>query len=140
MSKQNVEIVRRSFEAFARGDLDAAFADYHPDVEWCTASDEPDQEVYRGIDGLRRFADVIAEPWEDRFDGTVSADEFIDRGDWVIVPWHGLLHGRGSGLGIEVKETYAVRLRDGKVVRVDEYRTKEEALEAVDREAGTSRG
>jgi uncharacterized protein len=133
---ENVEIVRRSFEAFARGDLDAAFAAYDPGVEWCTASDEPDQQVYRGFDGLKRLAATIEEPWEDRFSQTVSADEFIDVGDWVVVPWHGLLHGRGSGIEIEVKETYVIRLRDRRIVRVDEYRTKEEALEAVEREAG----
>ena len=134
MGAENVEIVRRSFEAFARGDLDAAFAEYDPDVEWCTARDEPDQQVYRGIDGLKRFAATIEEPWVDRFAEAVSADEFIDRGDWVVVPWHGLLHGRGSGIEVEIKETYAILLRDGKIVRVDEYRTKEEALEAVERE------
>jgi ketosteroid isomerase-like protein len=138
VSKENVEIVRRSFEAFARGDLDAAFADLHPDIEWCTAHDEPDQQTYRGIDGMRRFAATIEEPWEDRFAEKVTADAFIDRGDLVVVPWHGLLHGRGSGIEIEISETYVARLRDGKIVRVDEFRTREEALEAVDREAGSS--
>jgi uncharacterized protein len=138
MPRDNVEVVRRCFEAFARGDLDAAFAEHDPGTEWRTASDEPDRQTYRGIEGLRRFAAAIAEPWEDRFDRTVSADEFIDRGDWIVVPWHGVLHGRGSGIEVEVKETYAVLLRDGKIVRVDEYRTKEEALGAVDQEAGTS--
>ena len=134
MSAQNVEVVRRSFEAFARGDLDAAFESYDPAIEWCTAHDEPDQQVYRGREGLERFAATIAEPWKDRFAESVTADAFIDRGDLVIVPWHGLLHGRGSGIEIEVSETYVARLRDGKIVRVDEYRTKEEALEAVERE------
>jgi ketosteroid isomerase-like protein len=136
MSLENVEIVRRSFEAFARGDFETAFAAHHPDTEWCTADDEPDQQTYHGIDGLRRFAATIDEPWQDRFDRTVSADDFIDFGDWVVVPWHGLLHGRGSGIEIEIKETYAVRLRGGKIVRVEEYRTKEQALEAVERKAG----
>jgi uncharacterized protein len=136
MSRENVEIVRRSFEAFARGDLDAAFAAHDPDTEWRTASDEPDRQTYRGIDGLRRLAATIDEPWEDRFDRTVSADEFIDLGDWVVVPWRGLLHGRGSGVEIEVHETYAVLLRDGKIVRVEEYRTREQALEAVERQTG----
>ena len=133
MSRENVEIVRRSFEAFARGDLETAFSYHHPDTEWCTARDEPDQQTYRGIEGLRRFASVIAEPWADRFDWTVSADDFIDRGDWVIVPWHGLLHGRGSGIEVEISETYAVLLRDGKIARVDEYRTRGEALAALER-------
>src|SRR5918999_3630098 len=134
MSAENVEVVRRSFEAFARGDLDAAFEAYDPSIEWCTAHYEPDQQVYRGFDGLRRFAATIGEPWQDRFADTVTADAFIDRGDLVVVPWHGLLHGRGSRIEIEVSETYVARLRDGKIVRVDEYRTKEEALEAVERE------
>lgn len=136
MSRENVEVVRRSFEAFARGDLEAAFAEHAPDSEWRTASDEPDQETYHGREGLRRLAATIEEPWEDRFESTVSADEFIDRGDWVVVPWHGLLHGRGSGIEVPVTETYAILLRGGKIACVHEYRTKEEALEAVDREAG----
>jgi ketosteroid isomerase-like protein len=134
MSLENVEIVRRSFEAFARGDFETAFAAHDPNTEWCTADDEPDQQTYHGIDGLRRFAATIDEPWEDRFARTVSADDFIDLGDWVVVPWHGRLHGRGSG--IEIRETYAVHLRDGKIVRVEEYRTKEQALEAMEHKAG----
>jgi uncharacterized protein len=136
MSKENVEIVRRSFEAFASGDLETAFAAHDPSTEWRTAEDEPDQQTYRGIEGLRRFAATIDEPWADRFARTVSADDFIDRGDWVVVPWHGLLHGRGSGVEVEVTETYAVLLRNGKIVRVEEYRTQEEALEAVERQTG----
>ena len=136
MSRDNVEVVRRSFEAFVRGDFEAAFAAHDPDTEWRTASDEPDRQTYRGIDGLRRLAATIDEPWEDRFERTVSADAFIDRGDWVVVPWHGVLHGRGSGIEIEIKETYAVLLRDGKIVRVEEYRTREQALEAVERQTG----
>jgi hypothetical protein len=30
-----------------------------------------------------------------------------------------------------VSETYAVRVEDGRIVRVDEYRTRDEAIEAV---------
>ena len=49
---RNVDIVRRSFEALARGDFEAAFADHAPDTQWKTAADEPDACVYRGIEGL----------------------------------------------------------------------------------------
>jgi hypothetical protein len=34
MSKENVEIVRRAFQAFADQDLDGALADFTEDVEW----------------------------------------------------------------------------------------------------------
>jgi ketosteroid isomerase-like protein len=131
MAHDNVDVVRRSFEALSRGDFEAAFAEHAPDTEWRTASDEPDAQTYRGMDGLRRLVAAVAEPWENRFKGSVVLEDFIARGPWVVVPWRARLHGRGSGLEIEVFETYAVLVRAGKIVRVDEYRTTEEALEAV---------
>jgi ketosteroid isomerase-like protein len=131
VAPENLDVVRRSFQALARGDFEAAFAEHAPDTEWRTASDEPDSQKYRGIEGLRRLVASLAEPWEDRFERSVELESFISRGPWVVVPWRARLHGRGSGLEIEVFETYAVLVRAGKIVRVDEYRTTEEALEAV---------
>jgi ketosteroid isomerase-like protein len=132
MPDANTDVARRSFEALSRGDFDAAFADYHADAEWRTAADEPDCETYKGIDALRRLIAMLADPWENRFDGAVELEDFIPRGDWVVIPWRAVLHGRGSGLEIEAVETYAVLVRDGKIARVDEYRTTREALEAVE--------
>ena len=63
MSQENVELVRRSCEAFARGDIDTAFAAYAPDIEWHTAADEPDRQTYRGIEGMHRFVDDISQLW-----------------------------------------------------------------------------
>jgi ketosteroid isomerase-like protein len=131
MADDNVDVVRRSFEALSRGDFEAAFAEHAPETEWRTASDEPDAQTYKGIEGLRRLVATVAEPWENRFSGSVVLEDFIARGPWVVVPWRARLHGRGSGLEIEVFETYAVLVCAGKIVRVDEYRTTEEALEAL---------
>jgi ketosteroid isomerase-like protein len=131
VAQDNIDVVRRSFEALACGDFEAAFAEHAPDTEWQTASDEPDAQTYRGIDGLRRLVAAVDEPWEDRFKQSVELEDFISRAPWVVVPWRARLHGRGSGLEIEVFETYAVLVRAGKIVRVEEYRTTEEALKAV---------
>lgn len=131
MPEDNVEIVRRSFEAFARGDFETAFAAHDADSEWRTAADEPDSQTYRGIDGLRRLVAALAAPWEDRFAAAVELGDFTEQRSWVIVPWRARLRGRGSGLEVEVFETYAVLVRAGKIVRVEEYRTTEQALEAV---------
>jgi ketosteroid isomerase-like protein len=133
MSSTNVEIVRRSLEAFARGDFDTAFAAHDPDIVWSTAADEPDQQIYRGIAGLRSFVESSDELWEDRFAGTMEFEDFIERGDWVIVPWTARLRGRGSGISVDVNETYAVQVRDGRIVRVEEYRKVDEALARLDR-------
>ena len=133
VSQRNVEIVRESFEAFGRGEFDAAFAAYDPTAEWQTADDEPDSHVYRGIPELRGFVAHLADPWTDRFGPAVQFEDFVDCGDWVVAPWSGRLHGHGSGIEIEVSETYAVLVRDGRIARVEEYRTVEQALEAVRR-------
>jgi ketosteroid isomerase-like protein len=131
VSQRNVEIVRASFEAFGRGDFDTAFAAYDAGAEWQTADDEPDLRVYRGIPELRGFVAHLADPWTDRFGEAIRFEDFIDCGDWVVAPWSGRLHGHGSGIEIDVSETYAVLVRDGKIARIEEYRTVEQALEAV---------
>lgn len=133
MSSANVDLVRSSFEAFGRGDFDTAFAAYDPAVEWHTADDEPDSQTYVGLAGVRRFAAGVAEPWTDRFGPGVSFGEFIDRGDWIVVPWSARVHGQGSGIEMEISETYAVLVEDGRIRRVEEYRTVEQALEAVEK-------
>jgi ketosteroid isomerase-like protein len=131
MSEGSLDVVRQSFEAFASGDFEAAFASFDAHAEWRTAEDEPDSRTYRGVDEVRRLASSLAEPWTDRFDRSIVPEEYIDLGDWVVVPTSGRLHGKESGIEVEIHETYAVRLRDERIVRVEEYRTKEEALKAV---------
>jgi len=128
-----VEVVRRSFDAFARADFEAAFAAHHPSTEWCTAADEPDQQTYRGITGLRTFVGSLTDTWEGRFEQVMEFEAFIDCGEWVVVPWSAQLRGKGSGISVQVKETYAVRVQGGKILRVEEYRSSDEALEAIGR-------
>jgi ketosteroid isomerase-like protein len=131
VSASNVDLVRSSFEAFGRGDFDQAFAVYDAAAEWQTADDEPDCHTYVGVPALRRFARHLAEPWTDRFGPAVEFEAFIDCGDWVVAPWRARLHGHGSGIEMDVWETYAVLVEDGRIKRVEEYRTVEQALDAV---------
>ena len=131
MSRANVDLVRASFEAFGRGDFDSAFAAFDEEVEWKTADDEPDAQVLHGRRELGAFVRHLADPWSDRFGSAIEFTDFIDCGDWVVAPWHGRVHGHGSGIEIEISETYAVLVGDGRIVRVVEYRTVEEALDAV---------
>jgi ketosteroid isomerase-like protein len=136
VSSENVELVRRCFEAFARGDLETFYAGHDPEIEWTTGADEPDPQTYRGAEGMRRFTADTAEAWANRFDGAVQFTEFIDLGDWVVVPWTARLEGKGSGVVVEVYETYAVRVEGDRIVRVIEYRTTDEAVEACKKRAG----
>ena len=58
--------------------------------------------------------------------------EFVDAGDRVVVAT--LIRGRGRGSGVEVEARFynVYTVRGGKVVRMDEFTTRTEALEALD--------
>ena len=56
MSEENVEVVRRGYEAFNRGDLDGMVADFAPTFEYVASGAVPGTGgVYRGPEGLREF-------------------------------------------------------------------------------------
>ena len=126
-----MDLVRSSFEALGRGDFDKAFAVYDPEARWHTADDEPDSQTYIGVPALRGLMEQLAEPWTNRFDDRVVFERFIVCGDWVVVPWIARLHGKASGIDIDLSETYAVLVTDGRIEQVEEYRTLDQALEAV---------
>jgi ketosteroid isomerase-like protein len=127
VSRKTVQVVRTLVEAFNAGDWDRYFDQLDPDVEWWDRGDDLGATVHRGHEGVRAFLAELAETVE----LGAQATEFVDTADWVLVCLH--LHGRGkaSGAEFEEREVHALRLRDGKVVETHEYRTKEQALEAV---------
>jgi ketosteroid isomerase-like protein len=129
MSKENPEgIVRHGWDAFNRGDYEACLADIHPSIEWWPASDELIIEPYRGHGG---YAKLFAETFEGVPDIQAEIEELFAVGDQVVTCLRFWGRGRESGAPVEVRETHVVRLRDGKIVEVHEYRTRTEAIEAV---------
>ena len=58
MSQENVEIVRRSFDAFARAGFDSVPDYFDPEIEWTTTDAFLEAATYRGYDGIRRLADA----------------------------------------------------------------------------------
>jgi len=72
------------------------------------------------------------ERWASAWDELeVSAEEFIDAGNRVLVTAYHRGRGRGSGVEVDTRFYEVYTLRDGKVVRVDEYAERAEALDAA---------
>jgi ketosteroid isomerase-like protein len=61
----------------------------------------------------------------------VTAEEFIGAGERVLVTAHHRGRGLGSGIEVDARFYLLYTLRDGKVVRQDEYAERAEALEAA---------
>ena len=127
MSQENVEIVRRVYEAAASRNSEAVFALYDPEVE--LDSSRLGLGVYRGHEGLRSLFREWHEAW-----GSIeySYEELIDAGEAVIAVV--TRHARGRASGVETKQPFTLvwTVRGGKVVRVAWFLTRAEALEAAE--------
>jgi ketosteroid isomerase-like protein len=119
MSQENVDVVRR----FVLEDLDEALKYLDPDVVW-----NPSEE--RGVKGVDAVRASVAR-WEATWDEyEVIPVEFLATGDLVVVGLHLRGRGRRSGIESEARVYEVYRLRDGKIVRMDEFSERSEALEA----------
>jgi uncharacterized protein len=135
MSRENVELVRGIYEAFARRDIEAVIAVADPDIRFYDRADRPGATVYVGHEGLRRFAGSDLDVFENvRYEPA----EFIDRGDHVVVRIRQAGRGKASGAAVEEEIANVWTLRDGRCVEMRVYSSAREALEAL-RDPGPAR-
>jgi ketosteroid isomerase-like protein len=129
MSQENVEIVRRFWDASDRQDLQAVFALYDPAVVWVQHSGPFDmQGTYLGHDGVRK----AWRDWVESFKTVaVHAHTFIDAGESVIVGWRMSGEGKASDAPAHIPGWSIHTLRNCRLIRIDVFNTKAEALEAV---------
>jgi ketosteroid isomerase-like protein len=121
MSQEGVEIVRR----FLRADVDEALTLADPCIVW-----NPIEELAtQGHDAVRASLVRWKAEWDDY---RVIPEEFVDRGDRVVVTVRLQGRGRGSGVDIDARFYDVYTLRDLKIVRMDQFRERSEALEAVE--------
>ena len=132
MSQENVEIVRRVYEASANRDTETVFSLYDPDVEW-DMSHHPfgwlsEPSCRRGHEQLRAWFHDWYEAFED-FEH--ACEELIDAGEHVVSVGTNVGRGRGSGVQVERPIAGVWTIRTGKVVQVVWFSTRSEALEAA---------
>jgi ketosteroid isomerase-like protein len=137
MSEENVDLVRRLLDMFARRDHEGVFELYDPDIEWDASSSaelaglmEDLRGVYHGHEGVRTYWRRWLEAWQDI---QFEVQDVLDEGDEVVAlirnqrQW-----GRHSGIATEMPPYGLVfTIRDGKVVRWRSYPDQQSALEAA---------
>jgi ketosteroid isomerase-like protein len=127
MSQANVEVVRRGWDAWLRGDLPGLFANFDPEVVWDTSHfhDWP-EAAYHGIEGVERFLTEWLEVWADY---EIDIDDVVAAPDGrVVTLFQQRGKGRDSGLPMEMSGAQIATLRDAKVTRLDNYEDRGEAL------------
>jgi ketosteroid isomerase-like protein len=128
MSEQNVDLVRRSIDAYNRRDFEALERLNQPDVEldW-SASRGLEAGVYRGWKEVMGFYDNFIGTFEEV---KAEPERFIESGDSVVVPNSAQIRGRG-GVQTTAHSALVFELHDGRIARICLYQETGEALEAV---------
>jgi ketosteroid isomerase-like protein len=126
--EERIEFVRRAIDAFNRRDADAMRSLASDDFEYdWTRSMGPNRGVYKGPDG---FFEFISDQWEMFHTFELEADEFITRGNHVVVPT--TIHGRGpQDVAVSAKSTHVYTFDGPRLVRITMFQTRDEALAAT---------
>jgi ketosteroid isomerase-like protein len=131
MSGKNVEIVRRVLDGVSRSDRATVEPLLHPDVEWRTVLGPLlGVETVSGREAVLRLGfEDIPDGFED-YQAEVEELTDLDEAQVLVVATYS---GRGKGSGIEIDEQISSvhRLRDGMIISVRDYPSRQEALEAA---------
>ena len=135
MSEQDVEIVRRAFAEFTRGNdegnpaaaFDAGITS--PDFKWTVPPAAPGlSQVYEGREGWIQFM----HDWTDDFVWSIEIEEVRDLGDGrVIVNTVQRATGKASGVPADLHMGAIWTVEDGQVVSAENFLDPAEALAAV---------
>ena len=101
---------------------------YAPDVELRWSATGPETRVYRGRDGVIQAFREWVEPFSEY---RTEPLDYIDVGDRVVIPQRQWGVGRTSGIPVDIEVTHVYEFRNGQIIRIDEYDTREEALKAA---------
>ena len=122
MSDENVELVRRIYEAWEREDSARDFI--AEDIEYVNPSYAVEPGTRRGRKSFR----VIRETYGDF---QIRVERYVDAGEEVVVLAQYKGSGQGSGVPVSGEHGYVWTVRDGQAVRFQWFQSHREALEAA---------
>lgn len=128
---RNVEVLRRAYDAMARGKFWDAREIFDPDIEWewsTELSGLAGTVEHHGLEGV----EAATRDWLGAWDWFwQEAEDFIEVNDQIVVLTR--QHGRpkGSNAEIEARRAEVWTMRDAKVVRFKAYGDRADALRAV---------
>lgn len=130
MSEKNVEIVRKAFAAFDRGDTEAILRLCDEDIVITQPPELPDaspeQHGHSGV--LEAFA-IWPEQWDD-YRSEILKIAAAPRGK-VFVTTRTRGRGKQSGIEVDMEFSFVFTVRDAKISKVQGFVQEDQALEAA---------
>lgn len=126
MAQENVEIIRAVYEGWLAGD--PGYEHFDPEIAMVESKALPGAVEAHGIDEVRRYMESMTRYWDEiRFEPL----EYIDAGESVVVDARLVGQGKKSGVAVERTWSYVWTLRSGRVIRMEGYADRAEALKAA---------
>jgi ketosteroid isomerase-like protein len=118
-AEQNIQTIQKAYADFGRGDIAALLAVMDENVTWVTPDiGQAPGGTYRGKAGAAQFFQQVAETWEFQ---AFEPREYIASGDQVAVQGSYACTSRATGRPASCDWVMVWKMRDGKVVRFQEY-------------------
>lgn len=135
--QQNVEVVKRGYEAFGRDDIQTLLGLFDENIEW-TSPGPPDLKLA----GTRRGRQQVGEFFkavDDMLDiQRFEPKTFVAQGDLVVVLGEDSARVKATGGMVDGAWAHVFTVRSGKIVRFQEYiDTSELVAEVRSAEAST---
>ena len=135
MSQENVDVVRDQFAATNERDFRRAMSHYAEDVELVVHRDAfLEFGSFEGRDAVGQWFGNWFATFEP--DYHFEIEETRDLGERVFLLATHRGRGRTSGVEVHGQTAYLYGVRDGKIVRVELYSSRAQALEAAGRRSG----
>ena len=128
----NADTLKDGYDAFGRGDLEGATANFADDIRWENpeAPQMPNNGVTEGRDEVKRLFSELGNYWESF---AITPDEFIEDGDTVVVLSHSESTGKDTGKQVKLPWVHVWRFKDGKATEVQALTDTALAADALGR-------
>jgi ketosteroid isomerase-like protein len=125
MATANEQAARLFAEAITRGDIDAALAVCHPEIEFRSILGIGGR-AYLGHDGIRAYFEDVESAWDE---WSVDVERTAEAEDGrVVIVMTMRARGKGSGVAVADRTAHIWTIRDGQLAANRPYREPERAL------------
>ena len=118
--EQNTRLVQQAYQDFQNGDIQGVLGTLSEDVEWVTTqlSGVPVGGTYHGVEEAGQFFSSLGDSQEPRH---FEPREFVAQGEKVVALGHYAWHVKSTGREWESDFVLVFSVREGKIVRFQEY-------------------
>jgi len=120
-TSRNAQTINNMYDAFTKGDLETAMADWAPRISWNVAESHPFAAGNPYIGGEAIVTNLLAELGGLMPDVAIKVSELLDAGDKIVVL--GRYEGpvKSTNKSIDAQMAHVWTLEDGKIVHFQQH-------------------